>query len=182
MENCRKSFCISKSPTLSFLPQTVVSISTKVCYFLQVDVRYASIQENDMSVYVVISGFYISNVSTIRHYLRVLYLERKYYMSLSGFYISKASTIWHYLRILYLKRKYTIRHYLRILYLKRKYNTSLSCIPDKVFAWDRNSYLTHVTSPQKENFHVNSVCIGCIGRHVTLLLGWCHCDVTVTSF
>ena len=28
---------------------------------------------------------------------------------------------------------------------------------------------------------MNSVCIGYIGRHVTLLLGWCHCDVTMTS-
>ena len=52
----------------------------------------------------------------------------------------------------------------------------------EVFAWDRNSYLTHVISPQKEIFHVNAVCIGCIGRHVTLSLGWRHSDVTVMSF
>ena len=175
MENCRKSSCISKSPTLSFLPQTVVSISTKVCYFLQVDVRYASIQENDMSVYVVISGFYISNVSAIRHYLRILYLERKYYMSLSqdsisrrqvlydtisGFCISNASILYVTISGFCISNASTIRHFLA--YRIRK---------SKVFAWDRNSYLTHVTSPQKENFHVNSVCIGCIGRHVTLLLG-----------
>ena len=31
--------------------------------------------------------------------------------------------------------------------------------------------LSHVFSPQKDFFHVNSVCIGCIGRHVTLSLG-----------
>ena len=53
------------------------------------------------------------------------------------------------------------------------------------FAWDRNSYLTHVISPmgriEKENYHVDSVCICCIGRHVTLSLGWRHCDVTMTS-
>ena len=30
-------------------------------------------------------------------------------------------------------------------------------------------------------FHVNSVCIDCFARHVTLSLGPCHCDVTVTS-
>ena len=41
----------------------------------------------------------------------------------------------------------------------------------EVFTWDRNSYLTHVISPQKEFFHVNSVCIGCIGRHETLSVG-----------
>ena len=40
-----------------------------------------------------------------------------------------------------------------------------------VFAWDRNSYLTHVISPQKETFQVNLVCIGCTGRHATLPLG-----------
>ena len=53
------------------------------------------------------------------------------------------------------------------------------------FAWERNSYLTHVISPmgriEKENYHVDSVCIGCIARHVTLSLGWRHCDVTMTS-
>ena len=26
-------------------------------------------------------------------------------------------------------------------------------------------------SPRKENFHMNSVCIGCIGRHTTFSLG-----------
>ena len=52
----------------------------------------------------------------------------------------------------------------------------------KVFAWDRNFYLTHVISPLKECFHVNSVCTGCLGRHITLSLGWRHSDVTVTSF
>ena len=33
---------------------------------------------------------------------------------------------------------------------------------------------------KSEIFRVNSVCIGCIGplgRHVTLLLGWRHCDI-----
>ena len=44
------------------------------------------------------------------------------------------------------------------------------------FAWDRNSYLTHVISPmgriEKENYHVDSACIGCRGR---------HCDVAMTS-
>ena len=40
----------------------------------------------------------------------------------------------------------------------------------EVFAWNRNSYLTHVISPQKEFFHVNLVCIGCIGRNVTFTL------------
>ena len=53
------------------------------------------------------------------------------------------------------------------------------------FAWDRNSYLTHVISLmgriEKEKYHVDSVCIGCIGRHVTLSLGWRHCDVTMMS-
>ena len=44
----------------------------------------------------------------------------------------------------------------------------------EVCAWDRNSYVTHVISHQKEIFHVNSVCIGCIGRHVTLSLGSHH--------
>ena len=56
----------------------------------------------------------------------------------------------------------------------------------EVFTWDRNSYLTHVISPMgrinKENFHVNSVCIGCIGRHVTLSLGWRHCDVKLIKY
>ena len=51
----------------------------------------------------------------------------------------------------------------------------------EVFACDRNSYLTHVISPQKETFHVNLVCIGCIGCHATLPLGWRRCDVTMTS-
>ena len=53
------------------------------------------------------------------------------------------------------------------------------------FAWDRNSYLTHVISfmgrIEKENHLVDSVCIGCIERHVTLSLGWNNCDVTITS-
>ena len=40
----------------------------------------------------------------------------------------------------------------------------------EVFAWDRNSY-PPMGEIKKETFHVNSVCIGCIGRHVTLLLG-----------
>ena len=34
---------------------------------------------------------------------------------------------------------------------------------------------------KKENFHVNSVCIGCIGGHITLALSWCHCDIGATS-
>ena len=42
--------------------------------------------------------------------------------------------------------------------------------------------LTHVISPKKENFHVNSVCIDYIGRHVALSLGWRHCDVTMMLF
>ena len=41
----------------------------------------------------------------------------------------------------------------------------------EVFAWDRNSYLTHVISPQKEIVHVNWVRSGCLGHHVTLSLG-----------
>ena len=41
----------------------------------------------------------------------------------------------------------------------------------EVFVWDRNSYLTCIISPQKETFHVNLVCIGCIGCHATLSLG-----------
>ena len=44
----------------------------------------------------------------------------------------------------------------------------------EVSAWARNSSLTHVILPidsvKKEICHVNSVCIGCIARHVTLLL------------
>ena len=45
-------------------------------------------------------------------------------------------------------------------------------------AWNRNSYLTHVISLQKDNFHLNSVCTGCIGRHATLLLGSHHSIAT----
>ena len=52
----------------------------------------------------------------------------------------------------------------------------------EVFAWDRNSYLTHVISPQKDIVHLNSVCTGCIGHLVTLSLGWCVSDVRVTCF
>ena len=36
-------------------------------------------------------------------------------------------------------------------------------------------------SIKKENVRVNSVCIGCIGRHVTLSLGGRHCDLTLAS-
>ena len=44
----------------------------------------------------------------------------------------------------------------------------LAQAPDKeIQDWDRNSYLIHVISPPKEIFHVNSVCIGYIGRHAT---------------
>ena len=56
-----------------------------------------------------------------------------------------------------------------------------------VFAWDKNSYLFNVISPmgwikkRKENVHVKSVWIAYIGCHVTLSLGWRHCDVTVTN-
>ena len=88
----------------------------------------------------IISGFYISNVSTMRHYLRILYLKRKCYTSLSqdsisqtqvlydtisGFYISNTSTMWHCSGF-YISNASTTGHYLRILYLKRKYYTSLS--------------------------------------------------------
>ena len=38
----------------------------------------------------------------------------------------------------------------------------------EVFAWDRNSYLTHIISHQNDNFNVNSVCNGCIGYHIFL--------------
>ena len=55
----------------------------------------------------------------------------------------------------------------------------------EVFALDRNSYLTHVILPmgriKKKKVHMNLVCTGCIGCHVTLLLGWCHCNVIMTS-
>ena len=54
----------------------------------------------------------------------------------------------------------------------------ITCIPDKefrVFSLGIEILLTHVISPmgriEKENYHVDSVCIGCIGRHVTLSLG-----------
>ena len=51
----------------------------------------------------------------------------------------------------------------------------------QVFTWDRSSYLTPVMSPKKENCHLNSVCIGCKGRRITLSLAWRHCDITVMS-
>ena len=40
----------------------------------------------------------------------------------------------------------------------------------EVFAWDRNSYLTHVVSLKKENIHNNSVSTGCIGHCATMSL------------
>ena len=38
-------------------------------------------------------------------------------------------------------------------------------------ARDRNSYLTHVISTQKDICHVHLVCVGCIGLRLTLSLG-----------
>ena len=40
-------------------------------------------------------------------------------------------------------------------------------------------YLTHGRD-KKETFYRKSVCISCIGRHVTLSLGLRHCDVSMT--
>ena len=51
----------------------------------------------------------------------------------------------------------------------------------QVFAWDKNSYLPHIISPKKENFHVNLVCIGCIEHLSTLSLGLRHCDITMSN-
>ena len=55
----------------------------------------------------------------------------------------------------------------------------ISCIPDKEilgFSLGIEILLTHVISAKKENFHMNLVCIGCIGCHATLSLGRCHND------
>ena len=52
------------------------------------------------------------------------------------------------------------------------YISSLSDKEIEVFAWIRNSYVTHVILPmgriKEEHFHMNSLCIGCIGHHITL--------------
>ena len=76
------------------------------------------------------------------------------------------STFWFKVSLMMWKRKII------------KWNTILAyqIRKSKVFAWDRNSYLT-----QKRKFSSEFVCIGCIGRHATLSLGWRHCYVTMTS-
>ena len=44
-----------------------------------------------------------------------------------------------------------------------------------------NLFFLHTMGRIKENFRVDSVCIGWIERPVTLSSGWRHCDVTLTS-
>ena len=66
----------------------------------------------------------------------------------------------------------SIKNYQLILFHKLRYSFLAYRIrKSEVFAWDRNSHLAHVISPKKENNHMNSVYIGCIGRRATLSLG-----------
>ena len=71
--------------------------------------------------------------------------------------------------------------YPHLTLMKDSYIPSYRIRKSEVFAWDKHSYLTHVISPQKETFHVYSVCNGCIGCHAIFSLGWRCCDVTMTS-
>ena len=72
---------------------------------------------------------------------------------------------------------FSINHYqseMKVKIVKRSY-CFLAYQKSEVFALDRNSYLTNVILPmgrikKKKKITRNSVCIGCIGRHVALSL------------